>query len=153
MAGWFIGRSKAIAQTPCYWQGDFSFTTTTASELRLGGGGGSKNYHKGIGGALMMKCVICEKRPVKVNGQCVQCSGKIASMSKRKEQPRHFLTYRGHVVGLYPNGGKQLIPRLLRCSAERLPKGKTVDLNHYCTGYSREVIKRFKACVLQLAHA
>ena len=153
MAGWFIGRSKAIAQTPCYWQGDFSFTTTTASELRLGGGGGSKNYHKGIGGALMTKCVICEKRPANGNGQCVQCSGKIAKMGKRKEQPRHFLTYRGHVVGLYPNGDKALKPRLLGRSAEHLPKGKTIDLNHYCPGYSREVIKRFKACVLQLAHA
>ncbi len=101
----------------------------------------------------MTKCVICEKRPANGNGRCVQCAGKIAKMSKRKEQPRHFLTYRGHVVGLYPNGGKQLIPRLLGRSAEYLPKGKTIDLNHYCVEYSREVIKRFKACVLQLAHA
>ena len=101
----------------------------------------------------MTKCVICEKRPANGNGQCVECSGKIAKMGKRKEQPRHFLTYRGHVVGLYPNGDKALKPRLLGRSAEHLPKGKTIDLNHYCPGYSREVIKRFKACVLQLAHA
>ena len=101
----------------------------------------------------MTKCVICEQRPAKGDGRCVQCAGKIAKMSKRQEQPRHFLTYRGHVVGLYPNGGKQLKPRLLGRSAEHLPKGKTIDLNHYCTGYSREIIKRFKACVLQLAQA
>ncbi len=101
----------------------------------------------------MTKCVICEKRPAKVKGQCVQCSSQIAQMSKLKEQPRHFLTYRGHVIGLYPNGGKQLKPRLLGRRAEHLPKGKTIDLNRYCQGYSREVIKRFKACVLQLAHA
>lgn len=101
----------------------------------------------------MTKCVICEKRPANGDGRCVQCSGKITKMSKRKVQPRNFLTYRGHVIGLYQNGGKQLIPRLLRRSAEHLPKGKTIDLNHYCSGYSRGIIKRFKACVLNLAHA
>lgn len=101
----------------------------------------------------MTKCVICEQRPANGDGRCVQCAGKIAKMSKRTVQPRHFLTYRGHVVGLYPNGDKTLKPRLLGRSAEHLPKGKTIDLNRYCSGYSREVIKRFKACVLQLAHA
>ena len=101
----------------------------------------------------MTKCVICEERPANGDGRCVQCSGKIASMSRRKVEPQYFLTYRGDVVGLYPNGDKTLKPRLLGRSAEHLPKGKTIDLNHYCQGYSREVIKRFKACVLQLAHA
>ena len=74
-------------------------------------------------------------------------------MSNRAAPARHFLTYHGNVVGLYPNGGKTLKPRLLGRSAEHLPKGKTIDLNVYCQGYSREVIKRFKACVLQLAQA
>ena len=101
----------------------------------------------------MTKCVICEQRPANGNGQCVQCSNHIAKLGKRAPQPRHFLTYRGDVVGLYPNGGGTLKPRLLQRSAEHLPKGKTLDLNHYCEGYSRETIKRFKACVLQLAHA
>ena len=102
----------------------------------------------------MTKCAICDMRPAKKStGRCVQCNNKIIAMSKRTAQPRHFLTYRGNVVGLYPNGGKQLAPRLLERSAEHLPKGKTVDLNVYCVGYSREIIKRFKACVLQLAQA
>ncbi|GAI93589.1 unnamed protein product, partial [marine sediment metagenome] len=60
-----------------------------------------------------MKCVICEQRPANGNGRCVQCAGKIANMSKRKVEPRYFLTYRGDVVGLYPNGDKTLKPRLL----------------------------------------
>ena len=103
----------------------------------------------------MTKCVICDKRPANGNelGRCIQCHTKIMAMSKRTAQPRHFLTYRGNVVGLYPNGGKELKPRLLGRSAEHLPKGKTVDLNRYCQGYSRETIKRFKACVLQLSQA
>ncbi len=99
------------------------------------------------------KCVICELRPAKTNGRCTHCADKIGKMSNRTAQPKHFLTYKGSVVGLYPNGGKQLKPRLLKRSAEHLPKTKTIDLNVYCVGYSREVIKRFKACVLQLAQA
>jgi len=102
-----------------------------------------------------MKCVICEQRPAKGDGHCIQCAGKIAKMRKASAtvQPQHFLTYRGHVVGLYPNGDKTLKPRLLGRSAEHLPKRKTLDLNRYCEGFSRETIKRFKACVLQLAQA
>lgn len=100
-----------------------------------------------------MKCVICEYRPATTKGYCVQCAGKVAKMSQRKAEPQYFLTYRGNVVGLYPNGGHMLISRLLARNAKYLPKGKTIDLNHYCQGYTREVIKRFKACVLQLANA
>jgi len=101
----------------------------------------------------MTKCVICEQRPANGNGlgRCAQCHTKILAMSKRTVQPRHFLTYRDNVVGLYPDGGGTLKPRLLGRSAEHLPKGKTIDLNVYCPGYSRDIIKRFKACVLKLA--
>jgi len=102
----------------------------------------------------MTKCVICGQRPANGHeGRCVQCHSKIVAMGKRPVQPQYFLTYRGSVVGLYPNGDKTLKPRLLNRSVEHLPKGKTINLDHYCVGYSREVIKRFKACVLQLAHA
>jgi len=100
---------------------------------------------------MFTRCIICEQRPATVNGRCHPCSDKIASMSKRKTQPLYFLTYRGTVVGLYLTGEDTLKPRLLSRSDEHLPKGKTVDLNHYCTGYSREVIKRFKRAVLSLA--
>ncbi len=101
-----------------------------------------------------MKCQICEKRPARTDkGMCVQCAGKIASASKRRVEPRHFLVYRGNVVGLYPSDGKRLKPQLLRRSAEHMPKRKTINLDTYCEGYSRETIKRFKSCVLQLANA
>ncbi len=98
-----------------------------------------------------MTCVICEHRPAKDKGFCNQCAGKISKMGKRTNQPRYFLTFRGHVVGLYPNGGT-LKPRLLARSDEHLPKDKTVNLNKYCTGYTREQIKKFKSCILQLAN-
>ena len=102
----------------------------------------------------MMKCVICERRPANGDkGRCVQCHNKIVAMSKAKVQPRRFLTYRGHVVGLYPNGKGTLTPKLLKRNADGLPKGKTINLNVYCQGYTRQMIKSFKACVLQLALA
>jgi len=75
------------------------------------------------------------------------------SKAKVKVKPRHFLTYRGHVVGLFPNGGKTLKAQLLKRSPKGLPKRRTLDLNIYCEGFTRETIKSFKACILQLTHA
>jgi hypothetical protein len=103
----------------------------------------------------MTKCVICERRPAKENGFCTPCGNKIDAErnARRKNQPRHFLTYRGHVVGLFSDGNGTLKGQLLRRNPEKLPRKKTINLNIYCEGYTREIIKRFKACVLQLAHA
>jgi len=101
-----------------------------------------------------MTCVICERRPANGNGICHNCDSKLESQRKGKKsvQPQHFLTYRGNVVGLFPNGEGKLKAQLLRRNPEKLPKGKTIDLNHYCDGFTREKIKSFKACVLQLAN-
>lgn len=103
----------------------------------------------------MVKCVICELRPANGNGFCGNCDSKLESQRKTKanNQPQNFLTYRGHVVGLYRNGEDKLIARLLKRNPDRLPKKKTINLNVYCDGYSRAMIKRFKACVLKLAQA
>ncbi len=103
----------------------------------------------------MVKCAICERRPANGGGYCAQCASKLEAESKRQanDMPQKFLTYRGHVIGLFPNGNGELIAKLLQRNPETLPKGKTLDLNHYCEGYTREVIKRFKACVLQLGNA
>lgn len=100
------------------------------------------------------KCVICEHRPARVKGRCIECATQLAAGARRSVpvQPWRFLTYRGNVVGLFPNGGDKLKPRLLRRAAGRLPKGRTVNLNVWCDGFSRQTIKRFKACVLTLAN-
>ena len=104
----------------------------------------------------MAKCIMCEHRPANGDGGlCVQCGGKVSSLRKTTTTnvPRHFLSYRGNVVGLYPIGGGILRARLLNRSAGKLPKRKTVRLDGWCEGFSRETIKRFKACVLKLANA
>lgn len=103
----------------------------------------------------MTKCIICETRPAREGGYCANCNSKLQSDEKRKAADRasQFLTYRGHVVGLFPNGNGMLKARLLKRSPDRLPKSRTLDLNHYIEGFTRDQIKRFKSCVLKLAHA
>ena len=104
----------------------------------------------------MSVCMICGQRRIpKGERFCHVCKAQMASDSKRRApaQPVKFLTYRGHVVGLYPNGGGTLRGRLLSRNPAKLPKGKTIDLNRWCEGYTRQTIKGFKAQVLKLAAA
>lgn len=103
----------------------------------------------------MTKCVICEWCPSREDGFCHNCADKLDSQKRRNGngEPNHFLTYKGHVVGLYPNGGGKLTPQLLKRNPDKLPKSKTINLNVYCEGFDRGQIKRFKACVLSLANA
>jgi len=102
----------------------------------------------------MSKCLICEKRP-RQDGKayCHNCLAKIEADKRRKEatKPVKYLTYKGHVVALYRNGGGKLKGELLRIDPKRLPKAKTLDLNTYLEGFSREQVKRLKASVLKLA--
>lgn len=102
------------------------------------------------------KCPICDVRPVNGNGKyCQACYDKMdAQRSKGKISPERFLTYQGHVVGLVPYASDgRLYPILLKRDPAKLPKGKTLDLNTYLTGYDRTQIKAFKRCVLHTAQA
>jgi len=103
----------------------------------------------------MMKCIICERRPARKDCLCASCNDKInhERTARASNEAKYFLTYHGQVVGLYPSGNAMLKARLLNRSDSHLPKRKTIDLNHYCDGYTRQVIKAFKACVLQLTSA
>jgi len=107
-----------------------------------------------------MKCIICNRRPaINGSGYCGICTDKIATDNRRNRppQPEKFLVYRGAVVGLFPNGtanGERLYrAELLRRKPTGLPKSKTINLDHWCEGYSREQIKKMKATVLRLANA
>jgi hypothetical protein len=98
-------------------------------------------------------CAICNHRP-KANGSryCRNCQAKLDKEKRLRqpEKPVKFATYRGHVVGFYRQDGV-LVPRLLRRKPEGLPKGKTLDLNHYIEGFTREQVKNLKSAILQLA--
>ena len=101
-----------------------------------------------------MMCIICEQHPANGDGFCHNCNSKLESQRRRKNgnQLKHFLTYRGHVVGLFHSGTGMLKARLLNRNPDNLPKSKTLDLNRYCAGFTRAKIKEFKACVLRLAN-
>jgi len=102
------------------------------------------------------KCSICDTLPARIHGHCSNCHAQIVKLERenRIEQPVKFLTYRGMVVGLYKSRNKGMLsPRMLTRSAEHLPKAKTLDLNVFCEGFDRAIIKRFKSTVLSLAGA
>jgi hypothetical protein len=102
------------------------------------------------------KCVICDKRPARTDkGWCLQCAENIKAQNKRRQpdKPERYITYRGHVVGLFKNGGGTLQARLVHIKPERLPKTRTLDLNTYLDGFSRDQIKKMKRTVLALAGA
>lgn len=104
----------------------------------------------------MRKCIICDRGPARTEkGYCLNCHNAIEAEKRRltlQREPVKFISYRGHVVGLYRNGDA-LVARLLKRDPEKLVKSKTIDLNKYCPGFTREQIKKMKRCVLHLAHA
>lgn len=102
----------------------------------------------------MTNCIICGKHRAPVHGFCHNCNAKIEAEKRQraKARPEHYLTYRGFTVGLFRKDSGTLRAELLRVSPERLPKTRTLDLNTYLPGYTRETIKSFKACVLELAN-
>lgn len=105
----------------------------------------------------MCKCVICDVRPVNGNpeGMCAHCHSKVERerMLRRPEKPFRYVTYQGHVVGMFRSQDGKLSPRLLGIAAERLPKSITLDLNRYLNGFTRDQIKKMKKCVFQLTQA
>ncbi len=102
----------------------------------------------------MTKCVICERRPAVDNGTCGNCKAKIDSETRRHQpvKPVKFLVYHGMAVALVPNGKGTLKTVAINRNPDTLPENKLLNLNRYCEGYSRDMIKSFKKAVLQ-AHA
>lgn len=98
-------------------------------------------------------CAICNRRP-KAKGHrfCANCQAKLdkEARSRLADKPVKFATYRGHVVGFYKEDGV-LKPRLLKRKPEGLPKGKTINLNYYIEGFTRDQVKKIKSTILQLA--
>lgn len=99
------------------------------------------------------KCIICDTRPAVDGGQCHNCKTRIDTDNrKRKREVFRYLTYRGHVVALIENNGTGVYrPELCKRDPEKLPRKITLNLNNYLHGFTRDQVKEFKKCVLQLA--
>jgi len=112
------------------------------------------------------KCINCELKPQHPDHvpYCHNCALKVEAERRRMRpsKPDWYLVYRDIVVGLFPstngNGEAKLRPRLLKRQAYddkgrlRLPRSRTLELDGYCRGYSREQVKRFKRVCLQLGN-
>lgn len=98
----------------------------------------------------MVKCVVCEQRPAHDGPYCSNCFSRLASerlKNGKNGKPVKFLHYRGNIVGLVPNGNGGYFTISVKRSLKGIPKSRLIDLDHYCEGYSREIIKRFKAAI------
>ena len=119
------------------------------------------------------KCLICETKPRSQGAYCHNCAAKVkAENGKRvKVMPVKYLHYKGQWVGLYADGvdaeGDRLLkPRYMgyspmpepgakdrigRALKPKYPMAKTLNLDVYLEGYTRDQVKRMKAVVLKLS--
>lgn len=96
----------------------------------------------------MTKCAICDHKPAVKSGYCQTCGDKIRKDSRPRNRFELFVTYREMVIGLEKRDDDKYHPVALKRNPANLPKTKTLNLNNYLTGYSREQIKKLKAAVL-----
>jgi hypothetical protein len=121
------------------------------------------------------KCLICERKPRSQGVYCHNCAAKVKSEEAKrgngKVKPDKYLHYKGQWVGLYHDGldedGERLFkPKYLgyapmpepgakdgigRLLKPKHPMAKTLNLDVYLPGYTREQVKRMKAVVLKLS--
>jgi hypothetical protein len=108
-------------------------------------------------------CICCGRY---LNGDagwyCHNCLAKIEAEKRRRIKPKpvKYLHYRGQWVGVFDDGVNDegdpiLKPRYLGYFPiglkPKFPKNKTLNLDVYLPGFSREQIKRLKATVQRLS--
>ena len=99
----------------------------------------------------LKRCVICD-RGIKGGIYCRQHQLELAKANKGERFPAfRYVHYRGNVIGLFKNGDGRYKPHYVGVSIAGIPKAKLIDLDHYEEGFTREQIKKLKACVLKLA--
>lgn len=101
----------------------------------------------------MTKCVLCEQRPARDGPYCSSCSTQLDRERQKNNEngkPVKFLHYRGNIVGLVQNRDKVYSPIPVKRCLAGIPKARLIDLDHYCDGFSRELIKRFKSTIAKV---
>ena len=115
-------------------------------------------------------CLCCDRH---LNGDtgwyCHNCLAKIAAEKQRRIKPKpvKYMHYHGQWMGIYDEGldveGEPILkPRYLGYfplpdpdakpgRKPRFPMAKTLNLDSYLPGFTREQIKRLKATVLRLS--
>ena len=98
------------------------------------------------------RCVICGIKPSPIGQYCHKCTQAVEKIKREAKSGRvdRFITYQDNVIGLIPKGNGQFIATVLKRDAAKLPASKTLDLNQYCAGFSRQQIKGLKAKIKSL---
>jgi hypothetical protein len=56
------------------------------------------------------------------------------------------------VVAMYETGHGTYKPEFYGHTISGIAQSKLIDLDRFCQGYTRQQVKKLKACVLSLAH-
>ena len=123
------------------------------------------------------KCFVCETRPRQNDSRfCSPCSDRIAAdiRSKQKPQADKYLHYRGHWIGLFANGTDEdgiatfkakylcyaplpapeemnaYLRHGIRPKSPKFRLAKTLNLDKWIEGFTRQQIKLLKAGVKRL---
>lgn len=105
------------------------------------------------------KCFICDTRPATRGIYCHNCYEHIQAEirhsheSHKAPNPERFITYQGKVISMVNLGGGMGKYQASNKPPEKLPKVKTIDLNVFCEGFTREEVKRLKRLVLSLTNS
>jgi hypothetical protein len=165
--------SKATAQDPLLFAGGkLGLLLAWLLSISLGSCSDSRSK-EGVSKMQRLKCLICETKPRSHGAYCHNCAAKIKAEEARriKPKPDKYLHYRGQWVGLYTDGvdeegDRQFKPKYMGYSPipepgakdqigrqlrPKYPMGKTLNLDVYLPGYTREQVKRMKAVVLKLS--
>jgi hypothetical protein len=70
--------------------------------------------------------------------------------SRRKIAPNRYVTYQDKVISMIDLGHGMGKYTPAEIDPGKLPKAKTIDLNVFCPGLTREEVKRLKRLVLSL---
>mgnify|MGYP001138718307 CR=1 FL=1 len=106
--------------------------------------------------AKVRKCHICGVRPATTEqGYCHNCQSQLDAdrRSRRPAKPFRYVTYRGITVGLHrhKSNGDTFKAEFITKDPEKLPKSRMINLDTYCTGFTREQIKKLKRLCLSFA--
>lgn len=93
------------------------------------------------------KCHICGLRPAtSEQGFCHNCQSQLDAdrLRKRPKKPFRYVTYQGVTMALHKDGEDKLKAEFVTRNPDKLPKSRLINLDGYCSGYTRQQVKKLK---------
>lgn len=101
-----------------------------------------------------MRCRVCERRLIRARAEeKARREWWRAALKGLPPDAKPFAVWRGYGVAfLSAQGGGRIARPLTVTESRAVPKGRTLLLDTYCDGYTREQVKRIKRAILQAHH-